>query len=134
MNLGLVEYEAELLAQQTTTECLSCNKTLTGRSDKKFCDDNCRVTYHNTLKSERNNTMRNINNVLYKNRRIMESLVPVGCKMAKVTKGKLLSKGFDFKYYTHTQLNKKFNVYYYCYDYGYLPLEKDCFLIVASNQ
>ncbi|MBL7762218.1 MAG: DUF2116 family Zn-ribbon domain-containing protein, partial [Chitinophagaceae bacterium] len=56
--------------------CLNCGKPLKGRSDKKFCDDSCRNNYNNQLKSIVNNQMRNINNVLGKNRRILESLLP----------------------------------------------------------
>ena len=52
----------------------------------------------------------------------------------KTTKEKLLQKGFQFKYNTHSYTNAKGNVYLFCYDYGYLPLEKDWYLLVRNSK
>ncbi len=114
--------------------CLACDKPLKGRSDKKFCDDYCRNNYNNQLKSITNNQVRNINNALGKNRRILEDLLPEGEETAKTTKEKLLQKGFLFKYVTHLYTTKSGKTYYYCYDYGYLPLENDWYLIVRRKE
>ena len=61
-----------MLAQ--SKNCLACDKPVKGRTDKKFCDDFCRNKYNNQLKAGCNNYVRNINNALGKNRRILESL------------------------------------------------------------
>ena len=114
--------------------CLSCNKPVKGRTDKKFCDDYCRNNYNNLLKADSSNLVRNINNALGKNRRIMDSLLVSGEEMAKTTKDKLLQKGFQFKYITHIYTNKKGNTYFFCYDLGYLPLENDWYLIVRRKE
>lgn len=123
--------------QQEKTElkrCLACDKPLKGRADKKFCDDYCRNNYNNQLKAITNNQVRNINNALGKNRRILEDLLPPGEEMAKTTKEKLLQRGFLFKYVTHLYTTKTGKMYYYCYDYGYLPLENDWYLIVRRKE
>ena len=114
--------------------CLNCEKPVKGRTDKKFCDDYCRNNYNNQLKSNTINLVRNINNALGKNRRILEDLFTPGEEMAKTTKNKLLQKGFQFKYFTHTYTNKKGNVYFFCYDLGYLPLEGDWYLLVKQKE
>jgi len=114
--------------------CLNCGKPLKGRSDKKFCDDSCRNNYNNQLKSIVNNQMRNINNVLGKNRRILESLLPETEETGKANKEKLLRLGFQFKYITDLYTTKTGKTYYYCYDYGYLPLENDWYLIVRRKE
>ena len=114
--------------------CLACDKPLKGRSDKKFCDDYCRNNYNNQLKSITNNQVRNINNALSKNRRILEELLPPGEETAKANKEKLLQKGFLFKYVTHLYTTKTGKTYYYCYDYGYLPLDNDWYLIVRRKE
>lgn len=114
-------------------KCIECNKPLKGRVDKKFCDDFCRNSYNNKLNSDTNGYVRNINNALRKNRRILEETLPASEEMAKITRSKLLEKGFQFKYFTHTYTNKKGNVYYFCYEYGYLPLEGDWILIVKRK-
>jgi len=113
--------------------CLTCEKPIKGRTDKKFCDDYCRNNYNNQLKSASTNLVRNINNALGKNRRILENFFGKE-EMIKTTKDKLLEKGFQFKYVTHTYTNKKGNVYFFCYDLGYLPLENDWYLLVKRKE
>jgi hypothetical protein len=122
-----------MFKQRGSGKCLTCGKALKGRSDKRFCNDYCRSSYNNDLKSAANNYIRNINNALGKNRRILESLLPATEEMAKANKEKLQRLGFQFKYFTHTYTNKKGTVYYYCYEYGYLPLENDWYLVVKAK-
>jgi hypothetical protein len=114
--------------------CLSCNKPVKGRTDKKFCDDYCRNNYNNQLKSGSSNLIRNINNALVKNRRILEGIFPGNEEIAKVTREKLLQKGFQFRYITHLYTNKKGNTYFFCYDVGYLPLENEWYLVVKRKE
>jgi transcriptional accessory protein Tex/SPT6 len=110
--------------------CLNCQKIIQGRSDKKFCDDFCRNNFNNQLKSTSNNYIRNINNALKKNRNILDTILSEKEATAKTTRQHLLNHGFQFKYSTHSYTNKKGNTYAFCYDYGYLELEEDCFLVV----
>ncbi len=123
-----------MLQQKEIKTCMFCEKPLKGRSDKKFCDDYCRAAYNNELKSPANNYIRNVNNALGKNRRILESLLPDGEATAKANRDKLSEKGFQFKYHTHQYSAKNGNTYFYCYDYGYLPLENDWFLVVKRKE
>ena len=118
---------------ETKKLCLTCSKPIKGRTDKKFCDDYCRNNYNNQLKSNTINLVRNINNALTKNRRILENFFGKE-EMIKTTKDKLLEKGFQFKYITHTYTNRKGNVYFFCYDIGYLPLENDWYLLVKRKE
>ena len=122
-----------MLKQKEAKPCLLCEKPLKGRSDKKFCDDYCRAAYNNDLKSAANNYIRNINNALGKNRRILESLLPEAEQIVKANKEKLIEKGFQFKYHTHRYCAKNGNMYFYCYEYGYLPLQNNWLLIVKRN-
>jgi hypothetical protein len=114
-------------------ECLACGKILHGRADKKFCNDYCRNAYNNNLKSANSPFVRNINNALQKNRRILESALGAE-EMQKVQKEKLSQEGFNFKFITHTYVNKKGNTYYFCYEYGYLPLEHGWYLVVKRKE
>ena len=114
--------------------CQTCGKPLKGRADKKFCDDYCRNAYNNHLKGETNNYIRNINNALRKNRRILADLFPPDSQITKTSKEKLNELGFHFKYSTHTYTNKKGNTYFFCYDYGYLPLQHDWYLVVKRKK
>ncbi|WP_200979438.1 hypothetical protein [Echinicola sp. 20G] len=115
--------------------CLYCDQPVQGRADKKFCDDQCRNNYNNQLKAVKNNVIRNINNALKKNRNILESILQNTDETIKVNREKLLQEGFQFKYHTHQYVNKKGNVYVYCYDFGYLELDRDpdWFLVVRKK-
>ena len=119
-----------------TKTCLACNKLLKGRIDKKFCDDYCRNNYNNHQKSKGSNSsmVRTINNALLKNRKILESILPGDEETAKANKEKLLRLGFQFKYLTHNYTTKSGKTYFYCYDFGYLPLDNDWFLIVKRKE
>ncbi len=57
-------------------KCLSCGETLIGRADKKFCNDSCRNNYHHNQNRDQINFIRNINNILKKNRAILKALNP----------------------------------------------------------
>jgi hypothetical protein len=116
--------------------CLACEKALRGRSDKKFCDDYCRNNYNNQQKAKNNYSpaIRNINNALLKNRKVLGSVLPEGEETARADREKLLELGFRFKYITHIYITKAGREYYYCYDYGYLPLDNDRFLIVRTKE
>ncbi len=118
--------------EKTKRHCLECGKELIGRIDKKFCNDYCRNAYNNKLNSNDSNLMRNINNALRKNRRILMKLNPNG--KSKTTKSKLLESGFDFKYHTSIYTTKKGNTYYFVYEYGYLELENDFFALVVNDK
>ena len=123
----------------TTSEqknCLACGKALKGRVDKKFCDDYCRNNYNNQQKAKSNysSMVRNINNALLQNRKVLETILPDGEETAKANRDKLQSLGFHFKYHTHIYTTKTGKAYFYCYDYGYLPLDNDWFLIVRRKE
>jgi len=132
--LSAETFTQSMIQNSNVKECLTCGKLLKGRSDKKFCDDYCRNNYNNQLKSIINNQVRNINNTLGKNRRILESLLPDTEETARTTKEKLSRLGFQFKYVTHLYTTKTGKTYYYCYDHGYLPLDNDWYLIVRRKE
>jgi hypothetical protein len=123
-----------MLQTKEGKKCLACGKPLKGRSDKKFCDDYCRSNHNNGLKGTTSNLVRNINNALSKNRRILESCMKEGEQTAKAHKDKLLEKGFQFKYHTHVYQTKNGHTYFYCYEFGYLPLENNWYLIVKRDE
>ncbi|MEO6683556.1 MAG: hypothetical protein ABIN48_12110 [Ginsengibacter sp.] len=123
-----------MIAKTSPRLCNDCQKPLRGRTDKKFCNHFCRNNYNNQLKSDTNNLVRNINNALGKNRRILESFFEGEEELAKTTQEKLFEKGFLFKYFTHTYTNKKGNIYFFVYDLGYLPLENNWYLLVKRKE
>lgn len=112
--------------------CLECGEKIIGRSDKKFCNDSCRSAYNNKKNKDSSNLMRNINNKLRKNFRILSQQKFVDGK-AKVTKQNLSTDGFDFTYFTHFKVYKNGSEYRFVYDIGYKILEDDWVLIVKKE-
>ena len=92
----------------------------------------CRNTYNNKLKTTTSQVMRNVNAILRKNRRILEELTRD--QTVKSTRSKLLKKGFDFGYHTNIRTTKKGTHYFFCYEYGYLSLEKGHYVLVKRNE
>ena len=113
--------------------CLSCNKPVKGRSDKKFCDDYCRNKFNNLRRLETNSLIRKINRILQRNRSILESALPSGEKMRRTSRLNLADKGFRFNHFTHKNKNKKGQVYHYCYDYGWLDLDRENCIVVKNR-
>ena len=120
-----------IYAMTEEKKCLECDTVLHGRTDKKFCDDLCRNSYNNKLNSGSYNLIRNINNILKRNRRILEELNPGG--KTKTVRKKLVAKGFDFEYHTRSYQTQNGKTYYFCYEYGYLQLDGEEFLLVKRE-
>jgi hypothetical protein len=111
--------------------CLECGDKIIGREDKKFCSDGCRNAYNNKMNKDQNNLMRNINNSLRKNYRILCDLNPEG--KTKTTRNKMNSKGFDFDLFTSILKTKTGNTYFFVYDYGYMEIENEQYVLVKKE-
>jgi len=115
----------------TKKKCPECDEEIRGRADKRFCSDYCRNVANNKLNRDSNALMRNINNRLRKNWRVLNELNPKD--KTKTTRNKLLANGFDFTLFTSIYTTKKGTVYYFVYDQGYLPMDDDYYLIVKRE-
>lgn len=114
-----------------TRVCLECGEAVKGRIDKKFCSDYCRNSYNNKVNKDSKNLIRNINNRLRKNYKILSELNHSG--KTKVTRTKLYDKGFDFQLFTSIYTTKAGKTYFYVYDEGYLALENEFFLLIKRD-
>ncbi len=113
-------------------KCLECEEALKGRVDKKFCSDYCRNSYNNRVNKDSKNLIRNINNRLRKNYKILSELNLSG--KPKVSSTKLYDKGFDFQFFTSIYKTKTGNIYFYVYNEGYLTLENEIFLLIRKEK
>ena len=112
-------------------KCLACGSNIWGRSDKKFCSDVCRNNFNNKLNSCANKLVRNTNNILRRNRRILLQLTTIG--RSKITRSGLLEKGFDFSHMTSIYTDKEGLEYRFCYEYGYLSIEEELYTLVKNS-
>jgi len=113
-------------------QCLDCGKPINGRSDKKFCDDACRNNYNNKQHSDANTFVKKVNNALRKNRRVLETLIPKEGKIT-VSEKKLKDAGFNFDFHTGIYETKTGTTYRLCYEFGYMRIEDNRFILVKRE-
>ncbi|ASO05714.1 hypothetical protein [Arenibacter algicola] len=100
-------------------KCSHCGSELTGRTDKKYCDQYCKSAHQYARSKE--GPMRfydKVDNQLKLNRKILKIYNRAG--KAVVRSKILLDLGFDPKFFTHYWKNSKGEVYLFVYEYGFL--------------
>jgi hypothetical protein len=112
-------------------ECAECGTVFSGRADAKFCSDQCRSTYHNRAQQDDNAFIREVNNALKKNRKILTQFNPDG--KSRVKGVDLRRKGFDFNFFTNVYTTKDGREYRFCYDQGYLHTGEDWYTLVVRK-
>ncbi|MBE7176859.1 MAG: hypothetical protein INR69_10660 [Mucilaginibacter polytrichastri] len=111
--------------------CRECAAELRGRSDKKFCDDQCRSLYNNRLRNREEGPVRAINAILRRNRTILAGLNTTG--KLKIPRSRLVQAGFAFGYHTHTFRNRAGAVYHFVYEQGWLEIGEEGVLLVRGK-
>ena len=104
-------------------ECLYCNKQLVGRTDKKFCDPQCKSSYQYQQSKEQPERFYNkVDNQLKLNRKILKEYNKGGKVIVRAEV--LKAKGFNPNFFTHYWKNNKGDVYLFVYEYGFLKKEE----------
>ena len=111
-------------------KCLDCGDPIRGRTDKKFCSDQCRNNFNNRLNRDSNNFVRNVHGLLRKNRRILADLY--ADNRIRVHKDALFALGYNFSFFTHIIDTSHGYKYHYCFEYGYRETGND-FLELSLN-
>ena len=109
--------------KQNGIKCPVCGAVIKGRSDKKFCSVKCKSIeqYENRQKTEA--FYLKIDRQLKMNRKLLKRYNKSG--YTTVRTAILRSEGFNPNFFTHYWKTKKGDLYLFCYDYGFLQLEKD---------
>jgi hypothetical protein len=120
-----------IIQAMESKKCSECQEPLRGRIDQKFCSDLCRNTFHNRANHENTFYVKQINIILKRNRKAIHDLIEKsGEETVKVHKNRLVDRGYNFTYQTHSYTTRKGTVYHFCYEYGFLPLEGDYYFLV----
>ncbi len=112
--------------------CMHCEKDLVGRTDKKFCDPQCKSAYQYKKSQEEPERFYNkVDNQLKLNRKILKEYNKGG----KVTvRAEILKeKGFNPNFFTHYWKNRKGEAYLFIYEFGFLKInenKKEKYLLV----
>ncbi len=113
-------------------KCVNCGETIVGRSDKKYCSDQCRYIFNNKNKRSNEKIIIDINKILRKNRIILKQFNPEG--KTTVRKEYLRKLDFNFKFHTHTFTTNNGFSYKFCYEYGYLELDDGIKVLIINEQ
>lgn len=62
----------------------------------------------------------------------MQEILGNNLSVAKVSKEQLLMNGFQWRYFTHQQVNNKGNLFTYCYDYGYRIINEQQAILIRE--
>jgi len=114
-------------------KCKYCKKPiLSGRSDKLFCDVNCKNSYHHQLRKKTNIVAIYIDEILHRNRSILYELMGDRSRQLKIAKLTLAKKKFQFDYHTHITVNSRGKTYHNIYDFAWMSFSDDEILIVRN--
>lgn len=97
--------------------CIRCGQPYRGRSDKKFCCDDCRTEYHNHLRRERERGLRAVNRILASNWKILSAQLRAGhCRLPVE---ELAGLNFNFEVYTGCRRQLPGRRTFWCYNCAY---------------
>ncbi len=108
--------------------CIECGRAITGRSDKKFCSEMCRNSFHNK-RNRRETVIQVTNRILQKNYRILQGFLSGNEREITIIRAK--SEGFDFNLFTSIEFSPSGEPCFYCYDTGYVVMN-DCSIKIVS--
>lgn len=104
--------------QRSTPRCLECGDKITyGRSDKKFCCDDCKNRHHNNMARTSRTVKRKVLAALEKNYEILDGIVMAGKDNARLSE--VMALGFNPGFATSF---RKINHHqgYECFDITYI--------------
>lgn len=99
--------------------CQNCGERVVGRSDKKFCSDECRTMFHNQRYRDTFREISKINRILKKNYAIIDTLYKKGERQTSLTA--LFGMGFNFEFFTSLRKSTDSEDSFItgCYNYNY---------------
>ena len=100
----------------TAAHCLNCDHPFYGREDKKFCSQECKNHYNNSLRRQKTQKKQSTISALDKNYELLESLSNADIKSARLIE--LDALGFKKNYCTFNILINRQRLFR-CYDIEY---------------
>lgn len=97
--------------------CPVCGSVLTGRSDKKFCDDGCRTTFNNRRWQQESEDIRKTHAILRRNRRILLSYSS-SSDSVRLNRDKLMASGFRPDFVTRIAADPAGGLIRFYYEFG----------------
>ena len=99
--------------------CPQCLAPFLGRTDKKYCSNDCRAQANRQKARVARQPSLITNEILWRNREILRALWQDRPTM--VARETLLISGFHAEYHTNLHITSSRNTYFVCYDFGFQP-------------
>ena len=98
--------------------CIECGAPLGlfGRSDRKFCSQNCKNLWHNNKNSNYRTFRQRIISCMDRNHKILDKLIQAGIR--SIDKNEIVSLGFSPGHSTSVTRYRT-HIMYYCFDISY---------------
>ncbi|MDT7827648.1 hypothetical protein RQM65_03080 [Pricia sp. S334] len=103
--------------------CPVCGSSVAGRSDKLFCSTKCKSINQYENRRENEKFFLSVDRQLKINRKLLKRYNRSG--YTTIRKSELIALGFNPNFFTHYWKTKKGDVYLFCYDYGFLSVQRD---------
>ena len=119
--------------KRETKKCCVCDKTLIGRSDKVFCDIQCKNKYHAEVRKHTQTAAAQTTKILNKNYVILCLLLGENCKRFKIKKLALETAGFNFNIISgldKTTFGPKMKIYEFSWYYS----TEDNIVVMRDNE
>lgn len=110
-------------------KCRYCKKQFLGRTDKLFCAVKCKNKYHLRLRQVTNDSTKNIDAILHRNRSILLEILGKNGVYKKFHRTILDKKNFNFNYVTSYHVNNKGKTVNHVYDFSWLTFSDDEVLV-----
>lgn len=105
--------------------CMYCKSILKGRSDKKFCNIECKNAYNNPIYRERQKIFKPVEKELHKNHAALEMFYELSHGEKFIQIRPLFQQGFDPRFYIGTmKLSAAGEFVYLVYNYSFLYDQK----------
>ena len=103
---------------RSTSRCLECGDTIAyGRSDKKFCSENCKNRHHNHQSRSSRSLKRRVTAMLERNYEVLDELVRSGIESVRLSD--VILMGFNPSYATSFRKLRSHQEYL-CFDIRYI--------------
>ena len=104
-------------------KCPVCKAEVKGRKDKIYCSESCKSSHQYEIRTKNESFYLKVERQLKTNRKILKRYNQTG--YTTLRKEVLLQQGFDPRYFTHYWKNQKGQVYLFCFDFGFLEIERE---------
>ena len=129
----LTQIGTNIIIQTMAKRCPICKKSVSGRSDKRFCSVKCKSTYHSKLRKHTESATDQVDTLLHHNRSILFELMGRSQTKKKISRLLLDKKKFNYNYITGFHINTKNKTIHHVYDYSWAIFSDQEVLIMKNR-